>query len=122
MAKGGITREIILGGKTVKIRMSAATPILYNQMIGRDFFADLTRFNDTCQSSKRDDGLDIDVFVFKGLTYVAMSQASSKSLPKFVQWIDEYSEEELSEVLQDVLACWNENSQGTAQEKKEVSE
>lgn len=122
MAKGGVTRTIKLGSEDVAIRMSAITPILYNQMIGRDFFADLAKFNDTSLASEREDGLDVNQEVFKGLAYVAVSQASKKQMPKYLDWLDLYSEKDLGEVVFDLLNCWNDNCSGTAVEKNEASE
>lgn len=122
MAKGGISKTIRLGDEEKLVRMSAVTPILYNQLINRDFFKDLANFNDSFNSSKREDGLDIDMFVFKGLCYVGVYQASEKELPKFIDWLDGYKDVDFANAFMDLLECWNENSSGTAKEKNTASE
>ena len=130
-----ITKSIIIDGKEVQFRASAAVPRMYRIRFRRDIFRDLLALqadikaseetgekedageNSTAESSIVLDHLEI----FENIAYV-MAKAADSSVPNTPdEWLDGFSTFSIYEVLPELLDLWAANMETQVQSKKDLA-
>ncbi len=124
-----ITKSIIIDGKEVQFRASAAVPRMYRIRFRRDIFRDLlalqadikaseeTGENSTAESSIVLDHLEI----FENIAYV-MAKHADPSVPNTPdEWLDGFSTFSIYEVLPELLDLWAANMETQVQSKKDLA-
>lgn len=130
-----ITKSIIIDGKEVQFRASAAVPRMYRIRFRRDIFRDLLALqadikaseengekedageNSTAESSIVLDHLEI----FENIAYV-MAKHAAPSVPNTPdEWLDGFSTFSIYEVLPELLDLWAANMETQVQSKKDLA-
>lgn len=130
-----ITKSIIIDGKEVQFRASAAVPRMYRIRFRRDIFRDLLALqadikaseetgekenageNSTAESSIVLDHLEI----FENIAYV-MAKHADRSIPNTPdEWLDGFSTFSIYEVLPELLDLWATNMETQVQSKKDLA-
>ena len=106
-------KTINIDGKDVKLISSGATPIIYKNAFGRDFFADLGKFlgiAETANKSKK--GQEIaallplfasgDIAIMYNFVWVYAKNANMNLKP-LEEWVGEFSEFPIFDFLGDVM-------------------
>jgi len=118
----GVTRKIMIDGKEVAFRASAATPRLYRQKFQRDIirdFADLrskykkiseARTSATEAVTPEDQFSIVDLVVFENLAYIMAWQADRSISESVDDWLDQFDTFSVYEILPELLSIWAQNN------------
>ncbi|WP_124728803.1 hypothetical protein [Staphylospora marina] len=105
-------KTLIIDGKQVRFKATAALPLRYKAQFGRDFFSELLKMGaieklgnmDTTNVTRADlDGLDFEVFYNVAW---CMAKTADPSIPDPITWLDQFDEFPMIEIipeLQDML-------------------
>jgi hypothetical protein len=89
-------KTIIIDGKEVRFKSTAATPLRYKAQFGKDFFADVVKIGALeklmkldPENIKREDleGIDFDMFYNIAWT---MAKTADPSIPDPIAWLDQF--------------------------------
>lgn len=108
-------KTILIGGKEVALRASAATTYRYTQIFHEEFFDAMKTLNDGENSAA---GID----VIGKLAYIMAAQASGEdmnSLSKdgYIEWLDGFEFSDFSDALADVVEIFMGSSTGNVPPK-----
>ena len=85
-------KTVLVSGKEVRFRSSAAVPRLYRIKFKRDIFKDLTKL-EASYKGKTEDGAEIqieDLEIFENVAYI-MAYHADHSIPGTIdEWLDEF--------------------------------
>ena len=113
-------KTILISGKKVRFRSSAAIPRLYRIKFKRDIFKDLTKL-EKAYSRKTDDGEEMqieDLEIFENVAYI-MALHADPSIPDTIdEWLDEFEMFSIYEVLPEILELWGANLVTDIESKK----
>ena len=102
-------RTIVIDGKQIRFKSTAATPLRYKAQFGKDFFVDILKLSsiEGLNSKKIDinkiDKLDFEVFY--NIIWV-LAKTADKKIPEPMTWLDKFDEFPLFEIipeLQDLI-------------------
>src|SRR5690606_8925982 len=106
-------KTIIIDGKPIRFKSTAATPLRYKAQFGKDFFAEIMKMgaieklgnlNNLDKVRPKDlDGLDFEVFY--NLAWV-MAKTADPSIPDPISWLDQFETFPMAEIipeLQDLI-------------------
>lgn len=109
-------RKIVnIDGKDVKLVSNGATPILYKQEFGTDFFADLVKLIKSSDSTELTELSyeqlnHMDLTVFYRIIYI-FARSGNNDINSMVDWLEEFDEfpifdylEEIMEMVQQLLS------------------
>jgi hypothetical protein len=116
-----IEKTIVISGKPVLFRSSAAIPRLYREKFGRDIFRDLTKLEQSYgKKATEGDELQIDdLEIFENVAYI-MAYHADPSIPKTIdEWLDQFEMFSIYQVLPQILELWGENVRTDVTSKKE---
>lgn len=104
-------KTIVVCGKEVRFRSSAAIPRLYRIKFKRDIFKDLSKL-EASYKSKTDNDEDMqieDLEIFENVAYIMAFHADS-SIPGTIEgWLDEFEMFSIYEILPEILELWGTN-------------
>ena len=110
-----LQKTLVICGKEVKFRSSAAIPRLYRIKFKRDIFKDLTKLEKAYKERQKesgDDGGDFeieDLEIFETVAYV-MAVHADPSVPSTIdEWLDEFEMFSIYEILPEILELWGSN-------------
>ena len=117
-------KSVVISGKEVRLRSSAAIPRLYRIKFKRDIFKDLTKLEKSYKG-KTDDGEEMqieDLEIFENVAYV-MAYHADNSIPASIEdWLDQFDMFSIYEVLPQILELWGENLVTDVTSKKRLAE
>lgn len=116
----GITRKIMIGGKEVAFRASAATPRLYRQKFQRDIIKDFAHMQKRAKEVLGEKATQeeiqvkqfdvVDLSMFENLAYIMAYQAD-RTIPESVdEWLDDFDTFSIYEVLPVLMDLWIQNN------------
>ena len=79
-------KTIIIDGKEVRLRATAALPIRYKAQFGRDLFADIYKME---PAIKEEDYSKLDTLVFYDLVWL-MAKSANPNIPDLEEWLDQF--------------------------------
>ena len=104
-------KTVLVSGKEVRFRSSAAIPRLYRIKFKRDIFKDLTKLEKSYKG-KTDDGEEMqieDLEIFENVAYI-MALHADKSIPDTIEdWLDQFEMFSIYEILPEILELWGSN-------------
>ena len=113
-------KTVLISGKEVRFRSSAAMPQLYRIKFKRDIFKDLTKLEKSYKG-KTDEGEEMqieDLEIFENVAYI-MAYHADHSIPGTIDdWLDEFEMFSIYEVLPEILELWGMNLQTEIKSKK----
>ncbi len=113
-------KTIVISGKEVRFRSSAAIPRLYRIKFKRDIFKDLTKLEASYKSKTNDnENLQIeDLEIFENVAYI-MAFHADPSIPGTIEeWLDEFEMFSIYQVLPQILELWGANLVTDIESKK----
>lgn len=115
-----LEKTVMVSGKAVRFRASAAIPRLYRIKFKRDIFKDLSKL-ESSYKGKNEDGTEIqieDLEIFENVAYI-MAYHADHSIPATIEeWLDEFEMFSIYEVLPEILELWGMNLQTEIESKK----
>ena len=113
-------KTVVISGKEVRFRSSAAIPRLYRIKFKRDIFKDLTKLEKSYKG-KTDDGEEMqieDLEIFENVAYI-MAFHADPSIPKTIdEWLEQFEMFSIYEILPEILELWGANLVTDIESKK----
>ena len=104
-------KTVLISGKEVRFRSSAAVPRLYRIKFKRDIFKDLTKLEKSYKG-KTDDGEEMqieDLEIFENVAYI-MAYHADPTIPKTIdEWLEQFEMFSIYEILPEILELWGTN-------------
>ena len=115
-----LEKTVLVSGKEVRFRSSAAVPRLYRIKFKRDIFKDLSKL-EASYKGKTEDGAEIqieDLEIFENVAYI-MAWHADPTIPGTIEeWLDEFEMFSIYEILPEILDLWGSNLVTDIQSKK----
>ena len=116
-------KTVLISGKEVRFRSSAAIPQLYRIKFKRDIFKGLTKLEKSYK--EKDDGtkeLEIEALeIFENVAYI-MAYHADHTIPANIEdWLDQFEMFSIYEVLPEILALWGTNLITDIESKKNLN-
>lgn len=106
-------KTVLISGKEVRFRSSAAIPQLYRIKFKRDIFKGLTELEKSYKG-KTDEGEEMqieDLEIFENVAYI-MAYHADHSIPGTIDdWLDEFEMFSIYQVLPEILELWGANTE-----------
>lgn len=119
-----IKRNILVDGKEIPFKASAAIPRMYRIKFGRDIyrdFADLQKSVDENKEEKSSLGIE-SLEVFENIAYVMAKHADPESVPSEPDdWLEQFNTFSIYEVLPQLLDLWGLNIETQVTSKKNIA-
>lgn len=116
-------KTVLISGKEVRFRSSAAIPRLYRIKFKRDIFKDRTKLEKSYKG-KTDEGEEMqieDLEIFENVAYI-MAYHADHSIPDNIDdWLDQFEMFSIYEVLPEILELWGSNLVTDVASKKNSS-
>ena len=115
-----LEKTILVSGKEVRFRSSAAVPRLYRIKFKRDIFKDLSKL-ESSYKGKTDDGEDLqieDLEIFENVAYIMAFHADPTIPGTIEEWLDEFEMFSIYQVLPEILELWGANLVTDIESKK----
>lgn len=113
-------KNILVNGKEVRFRASAAIPRLYRIKFKRDIFKDLAKL-ESSYKGKNEDGTEIqieDLEIFENVAYI-MAYHADPTIPGTIdEWLDQFDMFSIYEILPEILELWGKNLKTDVQSNK----
>ena len=113
-------KTVLISGKEVRFRSSAAIPRLYRIKFKRDIFKDLSKL-ESSYKGKTDDGEELqieDLEIFENVAYI-MAWHADPTIPGTIEeWLDEFEIFSIYQILPEILDLWGTNLVTDIQSKK----
>lgn len=117
-----VEKKIMIDGREVPFRASAAIPRLYRFKFRRDIFKDLFRLGkqiDRAEKEENEDDIPIDdLELFENVAYVMAKHADPSQPDTPEDWLDQFNTFSIYEVLPQLLELWHLNMEKDVEAKK----
>ena len=114
--------EILIDGKKVKFRATAAVPRLYRIKFRRDIIQDMKVVQKALERKDRDaENIPPEALqLFEDMSYI-MAKHADASVPSTIEdWLDGFEMFDIYQVLPEILGLWGLNEQTTVESKKKL--
>ena len=113
-------KTVLVSGKEVRFRSSAAIPRLYRIKFKRDIFKDLSKL-EASYKGKADDGEELqieDLEIFENVAYIMAFHADPTIPGTIEEWLAEFEMFSIYQVLPEILELWGGNLVTDIESKK----
>lgn len=124
----GIKKNILIDGKEVAFKASAAVPRLYRLKFGRDIYRDFASLEDSVRQDakkhaneeEKQSTLDIkSLEMFENIAYIMARHADPENVPNNPdEWLEQFEMFSIYEVLPQLMELWGSNIATQVQAKK----
>ncbi|MDO4157206.1 MAG: hypothetical protein Q4D37_10590 [Oscillospiraceae bacterium] len=128
----GIKKNILVDGKEVPFKASAAVPRLYRLKFGRDIYRDFASLEDSVRQDaekhaneeEKQSTLDIESLeMFENIAYIMARHADPENVPNEPdEWLEQFNMLSIYEVLPQLVELWGLNMQTKVQAKKNIAQ
>lgn len=128
----GIKKNILIDGREVPFKASAAVPRLYRLKFGRDIYRDFASLEDSVRQDaekhaneeEKQSTLDIESLeMFENIAYIMARHADSENVPdKPDEWLEQFEMFSIYEVLPQLMELWGSNIATQVQAKKNIAQ
>lgn len=118
-----MVKTIIIDGREVPFKASAAVPRVYRIKFKRDVFHDLNALkNEIDKQNKENSQLSIESLeMFENIAYVMAKQADKDNVPDNPDdWFDQFGTFSIYQILPEIIKLWGENAATQAAAKKNI--
>ena len=115
-----LEKTVLVSGREVRFRSSAAIPRIYRIKFKRDIFKDLSKL-EASYKSKSDDGEELqieDLEIFENVAYIMAFHADPTIPGTIEEWLDEFEMFSIYQVLPEILELWGGNLVTDIESKK----
>ena len=117
-------KELLIDGKQVSFKASAAIPRIYRIKFGRDIYKDLRDLEKTV-GNNQEKSSNLDTFsleMFENIAYI-MAKHADPSVPNTPEeWLDEFNTFSIYQILPQIIELWGLNVQTEIQSKKNFAQ
>ena len=128
----GIKKNILIDGKEVPFKASAAVPRLYRLKFGRDIYRDFASLEDSVRQDakkhaneeEKQSTLDIkSLEMFENIAYIMARHADPENVPDEPdEWLEQFEMFSIYEVLPQLMELWGSNIATQVQAKKNIAQ
>ena len=119
-----MTKKIIIDGKEVQFKASAAIPRIYRIKFHRDIYKDLDTLSKAVGDGNEENS-HLDMFsleMFENIAYI-MAKHADPSIPDTPEeWLDKFSTFSIYQVLPEIIKLWGLNVETQVESKKNFME
>lgn len=119
-----MTKKIMIDGKEVPFKASAAIPRIYRIKFHRDIYKDLDTLSKAVGDGNEENSR-LDMFsleMFENIAYI-MAKHADPSIPDTPEdWLDEFSTFSIYQVLPEIIKLWGLNVETQVESKKNFME
>lgn len=119
-----MTKKIMIDGKEVPFKASAAIPRIYRIKFHRDIYKDLDTLSKAVGDGNEESS-HLDMFsleMFENIAYI-MAKHADPSIPDTPEeWLDEFSTFSIYQVLPEIIKLWGLNVETQVESKKNFME
>ena len=119
-----LEKTVLVSGKEVRFRSSAAVPRLYRIKFKRDIFKDLSKL-ESSYKGKTEDGAEIqieDLEIFENVAYIMAFHADPTIPGTIDEWLEQFEMFSIYEILPEILDLWGTNLITDVQSKKNLKQ
>ena len=117
-------KELLIDGRQVPFKASAAIPRIYRIKFGRDIYKDLRELEKAVGDNK-EDASNLDTFsleMFENVAYV-MAKHADPAVPNTPEeWLDGFDTFSIYQILPQIIELWGLNVQTEVQSKKKFEQ
>lgn len=116
-----IQKSILIDGKNVLFKASAAVPRLYRLKFRRDIFKDFTALEQSVQENTS--GITIDSLeLFENIAYIMAKHADPAGVPENPDdWLENFNTFSIYEILPQLMDLWGLNIETQSESKKNIA-
>lgn len=116
-------KTIIIDGKKITFRASAAIPRLYRIKFGRDIFEDIRNIDKAMKSAREGENSTLPVSAltaFENTAYLMAKHADKDAVPEesVEEWLDKFETFSIYEIFPVIAELWGANSATLEKPKK----
>lgn len=119
-----MVKELLIDGRQVPFKASAAIPRIYRIKFGRDIYKDLCELEKAVGDNK-EDASNLDTFsleMFENVAYV-MAKHADPAVPNTPEeWLDGFDTFSIYQILPQIIELWGLNVQTEVQSKKKFEQ
>ena len=119
-----MVKELLIDGRQVLFKASAAIPRIYRIKFGRDIYKDLRELEKAVGDNK-EDASNLDTFsleMFENVAYV-MAKHADPAVPNTPEeWLDGFDTFSIYQILPQIIELWGLNVQTEVQSKKKFEQ
>lgn len=119
-----MVKELLIDGRQVPFKASAAIPRIYRIKFGRDIYKDLRELEKAVGDNK-EDASNLDTFsleMFENVAYVMAKHADSAVPNTPEEWLDGFDTFSIYQILPQIIELWGLNVQTEVQSKKKFEQ
>jgi len=116
-----IQKSILIDGKNVLFKASAAVPRLYRLKFRRDIFKDFIALEQSVQENTS--GITIDSLeLFENIAYIMAKHADPENVPENPDdWLENFNTFSIYEILPQLMDLWGLNIETQSESKKNIA-
>lgn len=122
-----LKKTVVIDGKEVEFKASAAVPRIYRMKFRRDLFMDLQKVAKAVdKKGKKEDKEESEIPIenlemFENIAYVMAQHADPKNTPSdIMEWLEQFETFSIYQVLPTILELWNMNEETQSKAKKNL--
>jgi len=118
-----MTQQILIDGRQVPFRASAAIPRIYRMKFHRDIYKDLRSLEKSVGSENEAES-NLDLFsleMFENIAYVMAKHADPTIPDSPEEWLDEFNTFSIYQILPELIKLWGLNMQSQVESKKNLA-
>lgn len=124
-----LRKTVVIDGKEVEFKASAAVPRIYRMKFRRDLFVDLQKVAKSVdKKGKKKDKEESEIplenlEMFENIAYVMAQHADPKNVPAdIMEWLEQFETFSIYQILPAILELWNMNEETKSQAKKNLDQ
>ena len=119
----GIKKNILVDGKEVPFKASAAVPRLYRMKFGRDIYKDFAALQKcVSEGDEEKSSLNIESLeVFENIGYIMAKHADPDGVPASPdEWLEQFNTFSVYQILPQLIELWGLNIETQVESKKNI--
>lgn len=124
-----LRKTVVIDGKEVEFKASAAVPRIYRMKFRRDLFVDLQKVAKSVDKKGKKQGKEEseipieNLEMFENIAYVMAQHADPKNVPAdIMEWLEQFETFSIYQILPAILELWNMNEKTQSQAKKNLDQ
>lgn len=124
-----LRKTVVIDGKEVEFKASAAVPRIYRMKFRRDLFVDLQKVAKSVdkkgkKKEKEESEIPIEnLEMFENIAYVMAQHADPKNVPAdIMEWLERFETFSIYQILPAILELWNMNEETKSKAKKNLDQ
>lgn len=124
-----LRKTVVIDGKEVEFKASAAVPRIYRMKFRRDLFVDLQKVAKSVDKKGKKQGKEEseipieNLEMFENIAYVMAQHADPKNVPAdIMEWLEQFETFSIYQILPAILELWNMNEETQSQAKKNLDQ